>query len=60
VVVLSVPVAFGSSVKPPVDELDELELEAVSCAVLDSSPSSSASVVELAAAAVVVEPPYSW
>jgi hypothetical protein len=44
VVVVSVPVAFGLSVKPPVDEL-----ELVSCAVLDSSP-SSVSVVELAAA----------
>jgi hypothetical protein len=44
-VVVNVPVAFGSSVKPPVDEL---ELDADACAVLDSSP-SSASVVELAA-----------
>ena len=43
VVVVSVPVAFGSSVKAPVDEL-----ELVSCAVLDSSP-SPVSVEELTA-----------
>jgi hypothetical protein len=43
--VVNVPVAFGSSVKAAVDELDGVG----DCAVLDSSSPSSASAVELAA-----------
>jgi hypothetical protein len=43
--VVNVPVAFGSSVKAAVDELDGV----ADCAVLDSSSPSSASAVELAA-----------
>jgi hypothetical protein len=43
--VVKVPVAFGSSVKAAVDELDGV----ADCAVLDSSSPSSASAVELAA-----------